>query len=286
MTLRVKSLPLLIATLAAPALFADPTAGASRSAVIAELGEPTGKLTVGDREELHFARGHVVLRNGVVTEVDLLSLREWNRRESVRLLAQKTKTETEARETADLAERRRKGAEALKLLLADARWKDAAAETRIEILARFAKAYPDADIAAVKLDTDRKYALEVAEKRRLQNLENRVAAAETRAGEAEVRARIAEARAQESRDAAKRAEASEYLRRVNEASYGLHTGTYVGVPIVNGRPYWNYPYGGSSVVVSGGRVVVTGGGVPPCVSPQPIVIVNPRPPVTTPAPKR
>lgn len=287
MTLRVKSFTILIASLAPLVSPADPADGASRSAVIDELGEPTGKLTLGEREELHYPRGHVVLKNGFVTEVDLLSLREWNRRETVRLLAEKTKAETEARETAGLAERRRKGAEALNLLLADARWKDAAAETRVETLARFAKAYPDADISAVKLDADRKYALEVAEKRRLQDLETRVAAAETRAGEAEVRARVAEARAQESRDAAKRAEASEYIRRANEANYGLRTGTYVGVPIVNGRPYWNYPYGGSSVSISNGNIVITGGGVPPCVSPRPIVIVNPRPPVTTPpAPKK
>lgn len=269
----------LLAALGASAeiAFADPANGASRDAVIAELGSPTGKLAIGEREELHYPRGKVVLKNGVVTDIDLLSEKEWQRRETIRLADEKTKAENEARETAALAERRRRGAEALRLLLADSRWMESTGETRVETLERFEKSFPDSDIAAVKLEAVRKRDLELAEKRKIQALETRVATAEARVQDAENRARVAENNARAASEAAKQAEASAYLQRVREQNSGLQAYTFAGGGLINGRPYCEYPYSGSTVAISNGNIVVTGGGVPPGVRPRPIVIVRQQP---------
>lgn len=276
------------AALAAPLhLAADPVPGATRAAVIAELGEPAGKLAIGEREELRYPRGAVTLENGLVSSATLLTQVAWEKRERERLAAEKMRAETAAREAVALAERKAKANAALALLIADARWKDLTGEGRMETIARFEKVFPDADTASVAKEAIRKRDLELAEKRRISDLEDRVAKAESRAGDAEIRARKAENRAEDATAAAaRRAEATAAQARQNDAFYGLRTYNVIGGGRINGvYPENCYPNTGSSVTVSNGVVVVTPGGVPPGVTPRPIVITRPAPAPQVPAQK-
>jgi hypothetical protein len=259
-------------------LSADPVPGATAVAVVAELGEPAGRLAIGDRVELRYPRGSVILEKGVVTSSTLISPAEWEKRERERIGGEKAKVESAAREAAGIAERRNKANAALALLVADPRWKELTGEGRIETLARFAKVFPDADTSAVTKELARKREVELAEKRRITDLENRVAEAESRVGEAEVRARKAENRAEIANATARRAEASAEQARQNDAFYGLRTYNVIGGGKINGAyPDNYYPTTGASVTVSNGVIVVSPGYVPQGVTPRPVVITRPVP---------
>ena len=89
-------LPLLLPV---TSLFAEILPGASAQAVWAELGTPNGSVEIGKTRILFFDRGEVILREGVVTDTNLLSESE--------LVAKQTH-ETERRNLlARLAEERR-----------------------------------------------------------------------------------------------------------------------------------------------------------------------------------
>jgi hypothetical protein len=225
-------------------LSADPVPGATAAAVVAALGQPAGRLAIGDRVELRYPRGSVILEKGVVTSSTLISPAEWEKRERERIGGEKVKVESAAREAAEIAERRNKANAALALLIADPRWKDLTGEGRIETLARFAKVFPDADTSAVTK--------ELARKR-------------------ENRAEIANA-------TARRAEASAEQARQNDAFYGLRTYNVIGGGKINGAyPDNYYPTTGASVTVSNGVIVVSPGYVPQGVTPRPVVITRPVP---------
>lgn len=275
------------AALATPhRLAADPATGATRDAVIAELGEPAGRLAIGDREELRYPRGGVTLEKGLVTSTSLLSQADWTKRERARLTEEKMRVETAARDAAALVERKAKANAALELLVADARWRDLTGEGRLETITRFEKVFPEADTASVAKEATRKRDLELAEKRRISDLENRVAAAESRAGDAEVRARKAENRAEDANVAARRAETVAAQARQNDSFYGVRTYNVIGGGKINGAyPNNCYPGAASSVTMSNGVIVVTPGGVPAGVTPRPVVIVNPAPIAPNPAKK-
>ena len=203
-----------LALAASGALRADPTQGDSRAAVIAELGEPTARLAIGEREILMYPRGKVTLENESVTLVNLKSKEQFELEERRRAEAEKTKRETERRLAEERAERRRLGGEALAKITADPKWLSYSGDDRIEILTRFAKQNPDADVSLEMTLATRKRDREAAERRRMDDLEERVAAAERRAADAEDKARRAETRASqaESGAASARAEAEQARR--------------------------------------------------------------------------
>lgn len=263
---------LSIATLAQAA---DPAPGDSREQVLAKLGTPTGHISVGDLERLFFERGEVTLTRGSVTSVKLLTRRQWEQSERERLASAKEKAREAGRTQTARAESRRRGAEALTLLLDDARWKEADPQGRLEILARFAKSFPEADIAAVKAETERRRDLELAEKRRLKELELRVATAEANAREAQSRAEAAKA------EAARAVAAAESARRQAAAApRGMQVYSFAAGGLINGRPACDWhSHGGSSVTIGNDRVLIHAGSVPPGATPRPIVIApNPPPP--------
>lgn len=203
-----------VAALAVTTLRADPVSGANRKEVTDDLGQPTGRLTVGNREVLMYPRGRVTLENGLVTEVSLKNVEVYAAEEARRIAAETLRREAVAKRAAELAANRKAGAEALEKLVNEPRWAGLSADDRLEILARFAKTNPDADVSFELGLATRRRERELAERRRIDELEARVAAAESRAAAAESRAAAAEGRAAEAGAAAQRAESRSTQREV------------------------------------------------------------------------
>lgn len=236
----LRRVPILILA-SAGALLADPSAGDTRAAVIAELGEPSAKLMIGPHETLLYPRGKIVLENAVVKSVGLKSVEQFRIEEARRAEEEKAKREEQVRRAAEAAKRaetraaeaakeaeafaaRKKIAdEALAKITDDPKWATLSPDDRLDALARFAKKYPDADIAFEKSLANRKLAKEQSERLRIDELEARIAAAERRAEAAEARAKSAESGARDAESRAANAESRvvEQQTRMNEDAFRL-----------------------------------------------------------------
>ena len=183
-------------------LRADPVAGAARKDVVAELGEPTARLAAGASEVLMYPRGKVTLENDRVTLVALKTVEQYESEEARRRDDAERRLAAAAVEAEALAIRRKADAAALAQLVNEPRWATLPGEDRQDVLARFAQAHPDADMALETKLARRKLEREQADRTRLDDLAARVAAAERRADAAESRAEAAEQRAAAARDAA------------------------------------------------------------------------------------
>ncbi len=280
MLLRVHILAAAWLALASSRLVADPVEGDSRAGVVDKLGAPTGQLSIGDMERLIYPRGEVTLRGGQVTSVKLMSVKEWEASERRRSAERKARAEATAMESQARDDAARKGAEALGLLLDDARWKDAPPEDRMEILNRFAKAFPGADISLVRAECAKRLEARLAEKRRLAELEARVALAEAKAREAEARARTAEAGAESAMAAARRSaqEAQAAARARDEG--GLRAYSFTRGGLIDGRPAdWCPPARqGASVTIVNGNTIIQTGTPPQGATQRPIVVIPPPKP--------
>ncbi len=275
----------LIGLTALPSLRADPTVGSSRSDVLGELGKPTASFSAGGREVMMFSRGKVILENGIVSKAELKTKEQFAEEERRRaeeelrrLEDTARKLEEQRRAAIEFAERKKIGEAELAKLVGTAEWIKFTGDERMELLARFAKKHPEADLTMELQFAKMKRARENEDRDRIKNLEARLAAAESRAAEAE-------ARAGEATRIAERAE--------NRAQTAIRTETiYLPAPIVtNTYPHVCPP--NRTVVTIGNATINTGSGTRnPIAKPEPIVKNWPSPkpdaprPTPTPTPKQ
>jgi hypothetical protein len=173
--------------------------GDSRTAVIAELGEPDGLIASGDYEMLSYERGKVELRAGRVVEIDLISDAEL----ALRRKAEKLRAEEEARQ-AEQARRLRieRGGKVKQQLMSSVDYAEASGSRKVQILRRFQERYPEVDISDLlepALAAKRIEQAELAQRRRMEELERRVDEAESSAQQAQWRAEQAENTARNAR---------------------------------------------------------------------------------------
>lgn len=284
----------ILATLAVPSagLFADPVIGASREAVITEMGAPRSRMSVSNRELLTYERGTVSLEDGLVVKTNLISSEEWERREHRRAAEIRAKVEAEAKEDARVEQLRKEGDAALSKLVTSAEWRDAGGIERVAMLDRFSTSYPYARTGAVRPAAELRRDREVAEAAKNRELENRLVEAESRANDAENRAKLAE------NNAAVAVAAAESARQSAEAAAARARETPSGYisayTVIGGRGYYDYNYynrpRNPTVVVGNGGTLVTNGpvtvirpGERPAVRPTPRPVA-PIPNNVTPAP--
>ncbi|MCC5842839.1 MAG: hypothetical protein JJU05_01175 [Verrucomicrobia bacterium] len=159
-------------------LFADLRIGDDRLTVLEALGQPQGRIEMGEFERLFYERGEVQLREGLVIRIELISE-----------AAAEARRERQARES----ESRRERGEAVKAeRLADSDFRTRPAAERYAFWRDFRREFPEVDVfvqytdakAAAEADAERQRTAD-----RLANVERRVADAEFRAQQAENTAR-------------------------------------------------------------------------------------------------
>lgn len=153
---RPLALALLLAT--TPALAADPGVGATRAAVEAELGTPTGTRRADGAEISAYPRGTVTYRDGRATELKILSRDEWAAK-----LAEKKRADDEARArreklAADRAKRFAEANAARDALLGEESYKQLGADGRLARINALALAHPEAEVALIRADLARQIA--------------------------------------------------------------------------------------------------------------------------------
>lgn len=239
------------------ALAADPTIGAKRADVLAELGQPTATTRSDSREVMMFSRGKVVLENGLVTQVALRTKEEYEQSEKRRLADDERRREENAQKAAEqqrlaaaLAERRKIGEAELTKLVDTPEWIKLTGDERLDVLARFAKRHPDADLSHELALARAKLGREQADRDRIAELERRLAAAEQRAEAAEARAAAAGLLAQR---AEQRAEAA-----------GRANTVYLPAPIVTHVCEHPQPATGTVLRFGNATVSTTRVTTPPC----------------------
>lgn len=162
-----------LACLVVPAFLsaAEVRIGDGLNDVRAALGAPRGQLKLGERQVLHYERGEVELRGGVVTRVAFLSDAEY------------AALQAQAARTAEQNARIDSEGEALKeRKLADRSFAAAPAAYRLEFWQNFATRYPRVSVGeqlfTIRMRLAQEYAARAAEEERLAALEARVAAVE------------------------------------------------------------------------------------------------------------
>lgn len=275
---RIATLSLLALT-ALPAFGADPKIGSSRSDVLSELGKPTASFSSAGREVMMFSRGKIVLEDGVVSKVELKTKEQFAEEERRRaeeelrrLEDTARKLEEQRRAAIEFAERKKTGDAELAKLVNTTEWIKFTGDERLELLARFAKKHPEADLTLelqfAKMKRDR----ENQDRDRIKNLELRLA-------EAERRAEAAEARAGEATRIASRAES-----RAEDAE---RTRTiYLPEPVVTHVYYPQPQPQRPAVTIVKPNVPAPIRPCPPqSEKPAPVIVREPRPPVAKPEPR-
>lgn len=155
----------------------DIRVGDDRLTVLDTLGPPNGRIEMGDLERLFFDRGEIKLREGTVTEVNLIS---------------EAAARTRREEAARASEARRERGEALKAeRLADPEFRALPAAQRYAFWRDFRQEFPEVDVFAPYTDAKAAAELDAERQRtaaRLAEVERRVADAEHRARQAETTA--------------------------------------------------------------------------------------------------
>lgn len=190
------------------------------------LGEPGGYIKSGSYQALLYDRGRVELRDGRVTEVELVSAEQAQlqklQRERDRLArAEAEQARREALRIEGLAEKER--------MLADPVFRASAASEQLDFWRRFRTKYPDVEV-------DEAYAGALAaweQERATLQQDQRLLDMEKRVAEAEARAREAERSAAAARDEAQ--------RRVVYASPFVDY-YYTPAPVVGCGPYYTPRY--------------------------------------------
>jgi len=167
----------LCGLLAAP-LPAELRIGDDRLTVLETLGQPEGRIEMGEFERLFYDRGEVQLREGLVTRIELISE-----------AAAEARRERQARES----ESRRERGEAVKAeRLADPDFRTRPAAERYAFWRDFRREFPEVDVFVQYTDTKAAAEADAGRQRtadRLASVERRVADAEFRARQAENTAR-------------------------------------------------------------------------------------------------
>lgn len=167
--------------------------GDSRDRVIELLGEPTARIAMQKREWLTYDRGQVVVVDGLVNQIDLVSAEAQAEREAAEL----RRAEERRLRADELRERRiAEGAERREKALQDVRFVSSSGTARLAYWQAFASRYPETDVslelakamADARTEESARRA-EAEQQRRVEALEQRVAVAENRAAQAEREAR-------------------------------------------------------------------------------------------------
>ncbi len=186
--------------------------GDDRHSVIETLGDPNGRIGSDRFEILHFPRGEVVLRDGVVERADLISPEELTarmEREEARRIARKREHE----------ERIARGEALRDEKLADESFQQRSPRERLAYWQAFGRHYPEVDIS-FELDVLRQ---KVEEAERIRREEER---REERLLAMEQRIRQAERRAEKAEEEARRLEEQ---RRQRQYTRHIHS-TYIIQP--------------------------------------------------------
>lgn len=169
----------------APAWAEDVVVGDSTEKVYSVLGTPRGAVRSGTLELLQFDRGRVEIRDGVVTEVELVSEEEARARQEERA---RQAAELRARREAWREQQRLAGIEARDRAIANPEFLASSGDRQVEFWDSFRRRFPDVPVeseytaALAKRDREAEAA---ATERRLADMERRVADAEARAKQAE-----------------------------------------------------------------------------------------------------
>lgn len=136
----MKALPIICALLLPVSLpAADVKVGDSLEMVQASLGEPRGRLNLGDRQVLYFSRGVVEVHAGVATRVNLRSEEAQARYEARQAAVEQRAAEMNIARNAQLREE----GEATKIrMLADESFKNTSLRYQVAYWRSFAVRYP------------------------------------------------------------------------------------------------------------------------------------------------
>ncbi|MCE9615713.1 MAG: hypothetical protein K8T26_15700 [Lentisphaerae bacterium] len=181
----------------ATALAGDINVGDPAERVRTVLGEPRGHIRSGTYELLQYDRGRVEVRDGVVTQVTLVSAEE---AATLKIEREQQYREAQARQAAKREQRRVEGLAARDRALANPDFLASSGERQVEYWSSFRGQYPDVPV-------DSEYAAALAKRdreRQEAETQQRLAAMEQRVSEAEQRARDAEQNAEEARRNAER----------------------------------------------------------------------------------
>jgi hypothetical protein len=162
----------------------DPLPGQPESAVYAALGQPIGHIILPDHIYLLFNRGEVILRNGIVSEVKLISQAEYAARAAQAAALQAKRLADSAR----LAAMRKE-------FLSDPRYQSLSTRDRLLALQSFDQNNPGSDIGQDYDSLLAVYQAELAAQSQLADLEKRLTDAEQQAADAEQQAANAEQQA-------------------------------------------------------------------------------------------
>jgi len=159
--------------------------GDTSETVIKELGKPQGRISSGIHDVFLYDRGKVELKEGLVTNIELVSAEE----AAARKMAQAKRQEEAAQRALELRESRRaEGAKVMADHLADTSFRAQSAGEQLEYWDLFKNQYPEIDIGSVYANLSRQYQVELEQARvreQLADLQQRTAAAEARALRAE-----------------------------------------------------------------------------------------------------
>ncbi|MBU4460420.1 MAG: hypothetical protein KJ579_07630 [Verrucomicrobia bacterium] len=162
--------------------------GDDRAAVVAELGPPSGAVTLPDEERLYYDRGTVRLRGGRVTHVDLISAEELRSRRAAEAAAQ---AKVAAAQAAQSVRRKAEGEALLRQWLEDPVFRTLSFEEQAARWAQFARRYPEVPVAAYLADVAKR----LDEQREREEQGRRITELLFRARQAEQAALAAEQRA-------------------------------------------------------------------------------------------
>ncbi len=237
---------LLASTLACPfaPLANDITVGDSADRVREVLGEPRGSIHSGSYEMFQYDRGRVELRDGVVTNLELVTAEE---AAVLKIERERQARELKERQAAQREQRRLEGLEIRDRALNNPDFLASSGTRQVEFWEDFHRRYPDVPVhaeytaAAAKRDADREKA---ETERRLADMEKRVSDAEARAKEAEENAKDAQ---RDARDARRRVVYYPpyygypvYTPSTNQSTYRPTYPTTV-YPYSHGYSYWSTP---------------------------------------------
>lgn len=162
--------------------------GDDRAAVVAELGPPSGAVTLPREERLYYDRGTVRLSGGRVTHVDLISTEELQRRRAASAAAQ---AKVAAAQAAQSIRRKAEGEALMRQWLEDPAFRTLSFEDQAARWAQFARRYPEVPIAAYLADVAKR----LDEQREREEQGRRITELLFRAQQAEQAALAAEQRA-------------------------------------------------------------------------------------------
>lgn len=177
--------------------------GDDREAVLKTLGEPTGTIGSDNFQILHFARGEVHLRDGIVERTELVSEEE---AEAKRIEREERREARRLARERERQERIEQGETLRDQKLTDESFAERPPRERLAFWRTFRRHYPEVDVS-FQLEVARAAVEEVERIRREEERrEERLLAMERRVREAEARAAEAEASARSAQEELRRAQ--------------------------------------------------------------------------------